>query len=114
MIKSYWSRYDVKYKSYFADTELFIMYGMSISKTDGWWLDQIFDSILNNEAELIIYKFGSETEEGIKNQFVHACMRHKDTPKVDVEKIKLHIYVVTFVKNDTYFLGLEKKEHVLP
>lgn len=113
LIKSYWSRYDVKYKSYFADAELFIMYGMSISKTDGWWLDQIFDSILNNEAELIIYKFGSETEEGIKNQFVHACMRHKDTPKVDVEKVKQHIYVVTFVKNDTYFLGVEKKEHIL-
>lgn len=113
LVKSYWSRYDVKYKSYFEETKLFIMYGMSIAKTDGWWLDQIFECIINNGAELIIYKYGRENEESIKNQFVQACIRHKGVIEADIEKVKHRIYVVTFEKNDTYFLGLEKKEYKL-
>lgn len=113
LIKSYWARYDVKYKSYFEETKLFIMYGMSISKTDGWWLDQIFESLINNGAELIIYKYGCENDENIKNQFIQACIRHKNTMEADIELVKHHIYVVTFETNDTYFLGLEKKEYKL-
>lgn len=113
LIKSYWSRYDVKYKSYFEETKLFIMYGMSIAKTDGWWMDQIFECIINNEAELIIYKYGCENEENIKGKFIQACIRHKNAYGADVEKVKRHIYVVTFEKNNTFFLGLEKKEYKL-
>lgn len=109
LIKSYWSRYDVKYKSYFEETRLFMIYGMSLSKTDGWWLDQIFECIINNGAELIIYKYGCEKEESIKNQFIQACIRHKNVKKADAEKVKQNIYVVTFEKNDTYFLGLKKR-----
>ena len=108
-MKSYWSRYDVKYKSYFEETKLFIMYGMSIAKTDGWWMDQIFECIINNEAELIIYKYGCENEESIKGKFIQACIRHKNVYDADIEKVKKHIYVVTFEKNNTYFLGVEKK-----
>ncbi len=33
--------------------------------------------------------------------------------EADVEEVKQHIYVVKFEKNDTYFLGLEKKEYKL-
>lgn len=109
LIKSYWSRYDVKYKSYFQNVELFIIYGMSISKTDGWWLDQIYDSIINNGSELIIYKYGNENEESIKEKYIEACIRHKDASKEEIEKVKNNIYIVTFKSNDTYFLGLDKK-----
>lgn len=109
LIKSYWSRYEVKYKSYFEETKLFIIYGMSISRTDGWWMDQILECIINNGAELIIYKYGCESEENIKNQFIRSCIRHKNLEEADKEEVKKHIYVVRFEKNDTYFLGLEKK-----
>lgn len=109
LIKSYWSRYDVKYKPYFQNVELFIIYGMSISKTDGWWLDQIFDSIINSDSELIIYKYGNETEESIKEKYIEACIRHKDASKEEIEKVKNNIYIVTFKSNDTYFLGLNEK-----
>lgn len=109
LIKSYWARYDERYKSYYKDTKLFIIYGMSISKTDGWWMDQIFECIIKNEAELIIYKYGCEREENIKNQFLQACIRHKNAIEEDVKKVKQHIYVVTFAENDTYFLGLKKR-----
>ena len=30
--------------------------------------------------------------------------------EVEVEEVKRHIYVVTFEKNNTYFLGLEEKQ----
>ncbi|MDE5589039.1 MAG: ABC transporter permease, partial [Acetatifactor sp.] len=63
--------------------------------------------------ELIIYKYGCESEESIKNQFIRACIRHKNVVEADVEAVKQHIYVVTFEKNDTYFLGLEEKEYKL-
>lgn len=109
LIKSYWSQYDVRYKSYFEETELFIIYGMSISISDGWWLDNIFDAILKKNAELIIYKYGNESEEDIKDLFVAACIRHLDVAREDVTYIKERVYVVTFEKNDTYFLGLEQK-----
>lgn len=110
LIKSYWSQYDVRYKSYFDETELFILYGMSIAISDGWWLDNIFDSILKKQAELIIYKYGKETEEDIKRLFVSACIRHSNAMEEDIDLVKERIYVVTFEKNDTYFLGLEQKK----
>lgn len=109
LVKSHWAQYNVKYKSYFDNVELFIIFGMAISQTDGWWFDQIFDSILENNSELIIYKYGTETEENIKNTFINACIRHLDSSKEDIDKVKQHICVVTFEKNDTFFLGLEKK-----
>lgn len=108
-IKSYWARYEVKYKTYFKETELFIIFGMSLSKTDGWWMDQIFDAVLVNNAEVIIYKYGSENENDIKDTYIKACIRHKYSSPEDIKKVKKRIYVVTFEENDTYFLGLEKR-----
>ena len=109
LIKSYWARYDVMYKSYFEDAELFIIYGMSISESDGWWMDQIFDAILQRNAELIIYKYGDEKEEYIKNLFILASIRHATATDKEKEDVKARIHVVTFKENDTYFLGTVKK-----
>ena len=109
-VKSYWAQYDIKYQSYFDEAELFIIFGMSLSITDGWWLDQIFDTILSKNAELIIYKYKAEKEEDVKNIFIQSCIRHRDSRKEDIELVKRRIYVVSFEHNNTYFLGLEKKE----
>ena len=54
LVKGYWSQYDVKYKSYIKDADLFIIYGMSLGPTDAWWMDAIFDEILKEEVELIL------------------------------------------------------------
>ena len=37
-------------------------------------------------------------------------LNYKNIIEADVEEVKRHIYVVTFEKNDTYFLGLEEKK----
>lgn len=109
-VKSYWAQYEIKYESYFRDAELFIIFGMSLSMTDGWWLDQIFDAILNNHAELIIYKYGVEDEEAVKETFIKACIRHKKSLwSTEIKEVKKRIYVVSFKKNNTYFLGFEER-----
>lgn len=109
LVKGYWSQYDTKYKSYMEEAELFIIYGMSLGVTDAWWMDQIFEAISERGAELIIYRYGSESEDSIKELFIDCCIRHKDYPEEKKNEVKNNIYVVIFENNDTYFLGLEDK-----
>lgn len=108
LVKSYWSQYDTKYKSYIDEAELFIIYGMSLGETDAWWMDQIYDAILNRNAELIIYMYGDIEDTEVKARFLNVCIRHSDSSEEEKEKVKKNIYVVTFKENNTYFLGLEK------
>ena len=122
-IKSYWAQNDIKYKSYIEEAELFIIYGMSLGKTDAWWFDNIFDALLpktNNEsggncdAELIIYyKVQNANDDSqidkVKDSFIDSCIRHKHSSNDNKEMIRNKIHVVLFENNDTYFLGLEKK-----
>lgn len=56
-IKPYWGQNDVKYKRYFAQTELFIIFGLSLGKTDKWWWENIVNSLLSEKSELIIYMY---------------------------------------------------------
>ena len=49
-------------------------------------------------------------KEDVKNIFIQSCIRHRDSRKEDIELVKRRIYVVSFEYNNTYFLGLEKKE----
>ena len=41
--------------------------------------------------------------------FIDSCIRHSNSNKSDIDKVKEKIFVVTFNDNNTYFLGLEKK-----
>lgn len=122
-IKSYWAQNNIKYKSYIEEAELFIIYGMSLGKTDAWWFDNIFDALLpktNNEsgkncdAELIIYYKVQNTNDisqidKVKDSFIDSCIRHRHSSYADKEAVRNKIHVVLFENNDTYFLGLEKK-----
>ena len=85
------------------------MDGWMDGQTDGWWMDQIFDAILQNNAELIIYKYGNESPDDVKDAFFEACIRHTDSPEDDFDKVWERIYVVTFEQNFTFFLGLEQR-----
>lgn len=109
LVKSYWGQYEVKYKSYLEESNLFIIYGMSFGKSDAWWMDTIFDQLLKREAELIIYKYGNDSREIVKDMFINCCIRHKKSTIEEINIVKEKIKVVTFTKNNTYFLGFEKK-----
>ncbi|KAA9220804.1 MULTISPECIES: AbiH family protein [Aerococcus] len=110
-VKGYWSQYDVKYKSYLEEADLFIIYGMSLGLSDAWWFDNIYKQILNRGVELIIYMHGSYVDAIVKELFIHSCLRHRKSDYQEKETVKKNIYVVTFETNNTYFLGLENKSH---
>lgn len=95
--KSYWAQNDQKYKTYFDTTELFIIYGASIGKTDGWWWRNIYNSLSNTESELIIYYYdesGERNEEEIKNIFIEACgfEEHEYKDMLILDKIYVVLY----------------------
>lgn len=105
LIKSYWAQDDLKYRRYFEETELFIIYGMSMSKTDSWWMNNVFDALKREQSELIIYNFEKDvSDEDVKDRFLMACTYGK---AIDIEKIKEKIFIVQLQNNDNYFLGLK-------
>lgn len=106
LVKGYWAQYNIKYKLYIDQAELIIIYGMSFGASDAWWMEHIFNSIIERNIELLIYKFGEDNEECIKDLFLSRCGVKADEDKAKVRK---NIKVKTFKENDTYFLGFEKK-----
>ena len=88
-LKPYWAQNDKKYKSYFNNTDLFILYGLSLGDSDFWWWNNILNSLLETDAELIIYNYNSnkESDSDTINRFINAATNEKlDDGKLD----KLH------------------------
>lgn len=94
--KSYWVQSNPRYKSYFKDTELFIIYGTSMGETDNWWWKNIYDCLLNENSELIIYYYCSESvsKDRVKDMFITAC--NIDASEKDNIKVKEKIYIVLY------------------
>lgn len=98
--KSYWAQCDQKYRSYFDDAELFIIYGMSMGETDKWWWKNIYRSMLEKDSELIIYNYCNEEpvdKEKVKQRFVDLCTDKKSTEE-EIQKVKDKIFVVNYGK----------------
>ncbi|WP_251935667.1 AbiH family protein [Streptococcus sp. Marseille-Q0941] len=88
-LKPYWAQNDKKYKSYFNNTDLFILYGLSLGDSDFWWWNNILNSLLKTDAELIIYNYNSnnESDSDTINRFINVATNEKlDNGKLD----KLH------------------------
>ena len=61
LMKPYWAMNRIEYGHLFSDTRLFIIFGCSLSKSDGWWWRRVYEA-LNRQtdggaplSELIIY-----------------------------------------------------------
>ena len=88
-LKPYWAQNDKKYKSYFNNTDLFILYGLSLGDSDFWWWNNILNSLLETDSELIIYNYNSnnESDSDTINRFINVATNEKlDDGKLD----KLH------------------------
>ena len=96
-LKPYWAQNDKRYKSYFNDTDLFILYGLSIGNSDFWWWNNILNSILKTDAEMIIYNYNStiESDEDTINRFIDVAKKEQLTNE-DIEKIHRKIAVVQY------------------
>ena len=45
-----------------------------MSNTDGWWMNNIYNSLKMRESELIIYNFEEElSDDDVKQKFLDAC-----------------------------------------
>ncbi len=118
-VKHLWAQDKEKYKKNLEETELFIIFGLSISKTDGWWMSEIYKELLKNESknenertrELIIYDnitFSERKREDIISDFFNACESCHYLTNDEMEqkgKIEKYIYVINYVNNKNYFLG---------
>ena len=82
---------------------------MSFGKSDAWWMDKIYNRLLEEHVELIIYKYGNDEEDSVKNMFINSCVRHSDKTEEEKNRVKDKIKVKIFSENTTYFLGLENK-----
>ena len=109
-LKPYWAQNDKRYKSYFNDTHLFIIYGMSIGSSDFWWWNNILNSLLETDAELIIYNYNSnkESDSYTINRFINAATNEKlDNGKLD----KLHKKIAIVQYNSKTKLNAFKLDH---
>lgn len=102
--KSYWAQNNQKYKSYFEDVRLFIIYGTSIGETDSWWWKNIYNSLLTSNSELIIYYYNNNNYERdhVKQIFIDACK--VDASEEQKLKVKEKIYVVLYEKDSEHRL----------
>ena len=110
--KSYWAQNNLKYSTYFDDTQLFIIYGTSIGKTDSWWWKKVLYSLLNTDSELIIYYYNINhyDEETIKAKFINAC-KVEELDNDNIEKVKNKIYVILYTDvNENILFGLNQVE----
>lgn len=96
-LKPYWAQNDKKFKSYFNNTDLYILYGLSLGKSDFWWWNNILNSILKTDAEMIIYNYNStkESDEDTINRFIDVAKKEQLTAE-DIEKLHKKIAVVQY------------------
>lgn len=106
-IKSYWAQCELNYSKFFNDTELFIIFGCSIGESDKWWWSKIYDKVSNNNAELIIYNYGSEERDVVIDKFIRSC----GISTIGNEIFRDNVYVInhgTDSADEIIFLQLPK------
>ena len=119
-VKSKWAQDEKRYIKDINNTQLFIIFGMSLSTVDGWWMSEIYERLLckdeeiseENHPELLIYNYISDPQndkipEIIKNRFIEACVYvdRKIRDKKDDETVKSRIYVINYKDGENVFLG---------
>lgn len=112
-MKPYWGQNDVRYKHYFKGTELYIIFGLSIGKTDKWWWQYIVYSLRYEKSELIIYMYQSKDKplstEDVKAKFITES--GVQLTRDDWEKVSGRIFVVLFDENtERVFLNSKETE----
>lgn len=118
LIKSLWAQDEEKYLSDIKNTQLFIIFGMSLSSVDGWWMTQIYRQLapyktedIWKKPELIIYNYYANNmdNEKVIQSFIDACIYLEESEKTQkkLNAVKSRIKVITFGDEDRKqcFLG---------
>lgn len=108
LMKPYWAMNRVEYGHLFSDTRLFIIFGCSLGKSDGWWWRRVYEA-LNQPAgtgaspsELIIYWWspapGSATRQTVLDLFFAGVAGDGYVP--DRASVEHQIQVVVYTNDD--------------
>ena len=109
-LKPYWAENDKKYKHFLNETELFIIFGLSIGESDKYWWKNIADGLVTGKAELIIYNYSNNDTEEEKNR---VAMNFLSVSGVisdnDICNALRRIFVVNFNQSKTrYAFNVDK------
>jgi hypothetical protein len=98
--KPYWAQSNVLFRSHFAQTELFIIFGCSLGQSDGWWWRNIAHAVGSSDAEVIIYrrKEAGLTMQSVKESFLRvAGFEGPSAVRTELEK---RICVIVYEDSD--------------
>lgn len=97
-VKPYWAQNDLKYAHLFEDTDLYIIFGMSLGVTDQWWWRKIVDSLETSDSELILYNYCRSASEVLQETVKEQFMKASGWAGEDAKKSRImdKIYVVNF------------------
>lgn len=98
--KPYWAQSNVLFRSHFAQTELFIIFGCSLGESDGWWWRNIAHAVSSGDAEVIIYrrKEVGLTVQSVKDSFLRVS--GFDRPSAVRTELEKKLYVVVYEDSD--------------
>lgn len=103
-LKPYWARNDERYKKIINEADLFIIYGLSLGKSDHYWWKSITQKLLNCEAELIIYNYTDEntleTKEKCIKQLLEAAGNYTEK---NYSNIKEYVFIINHNSTDNKF-----------
>ena len=91
LMKPYWAMNRIEYGHLFSDTRLFIIFGCSLGRSDGWWWRRVYEA-LNRQtddgeplSELIIYWWSPvaspDTRERVLRTFFAGVAGDSDEPE---------------------------------
>ena len=94
--KPYWAQSNVKFRSHFAQANLFIIFGSSLGDSGGWWWRNIAKAMKDSSSELIVYRrqdSDGHTVESVKARFLDfAGIAVQDPARTQLEA-KIHVIV---------------------
>ena len=76
---------------------MFILYGLSLGDSDFWWWNNILNSLLETDSELIIYNYNSnnESDNATINRFIDVAT-HKELDDEELDKLHKKIAIVQY------------------
>lgn len=80
--KPFWAQHHRYYEDLIQNTDLFIIFGSSLGKTDRWWWKRILDRLHGGKSEAIIYKFcgsGVHDPEAVCNEVRKSFVRENSS-----------------------------------
>lgn len=86
--KPYWSQAHALYRNHFTQADLFIIFGCSLSESDGWWWRNVVRSLRTTKRQTYLGDHPSRAGELVEEQAELIIYRRQDNDQHTVDSIK--------------------------